>query len=306
MIHLLIIDPQNDFVDRKGALSVPGAEEDMGRLTKLVRSLTASGELGSITVTLDTHPALAIERPSWWRSVADDTPPETFTTLGIHPDGKRIVEYALVGFGSGGHAPTDREYTTANPEYLHGGPCWGRYGEEDLGGSFGYIKLLEKNTGSLHTVWPPHCIQGSWGACVFPELHEAIIDFETAFGKADSVKYIEKGKSPWTEHLSAFGAVVGNSNDERTLVQFRLVDALMQGLGEQDVLLIAGEALSHCVRATVRDLHRLARTRNMMGRIVLLTDACSSVPGFEYLGEELLEELPSMGILVGKTTDYLR
>lgn len=31
-VHLLVIDPQNDFCDPNGSLFVPGADEDMKRL----------------------------------------------------------------------------------------------------------------------------------------------------------------------------------------------------------------------------------------------------------------------------------
>ncbi len=33
-LHLLIIDPQRDFCDTDGALSVPGADKEMERLVK--------------------------------------------------------------------------------------------------------------------------------------------------------------------------------------------------------------------------------------------------------------------------------
>ena len=40
-IELLVIDPQVDFCDPKGALYVPGAEHDMKRLSAMIRRLTA-------------------------------------------------------------------------------------------------------------------------------------------------------------------------------------------------------------------------------------------------------------------------
>ena len=38
-LHLLIIDPQNDFCSSQGSLYVPGADQDMGRLARLVDRL---------------------------------------------------------------------------------------------------------------------------------------------------------------------------------------------------------------------------------------------------------------------------
>ena len=38
-IHLLVIDPQNDFCDPNGSLFVPGADEDIKRLAEMVHRL---------------------------------------------------------------------------------------------------------------------------------------------------------------------------------------------------------------------------------------------------------------------------
>ena len=36
---LLIIDPQNDFCDKKGSLFVPGADKDIKRLSKFIETV---------------------------------------------------------------------------------------------------------------------------------------------------------------------------------------------------------------------------------------------------------------------------
>ncbi len=38
-LRILIIDPQNDFCDKNGALFVPGADDDMIRLAGMIRRL---------------------------------------------------------------------------------------------------------------------------------------------------------------------------------------------------------------------------------------------------------------------------
>ncbi|MEI6761437.1 MAG: cysteine hydrolase, partial [Betaproteobacteria bacterium] len=63
--ELLIIDPQNDFLDIDGAaLPVAGADADMTRLAGwLAQHQTA---VRAITATLDSHPSVGIERTSFW------------------------------------------------------------------------------------------------------------------------------------------------------------------------------------------------------------------------------------------------
>ena len=64
-IRLLVIDPQNDFMDVDGAaLPVPGASADMARLAGFVDTMAA--QIDDIVVTLDSHASVGIERTSFW------------------------------------------------------------------------------------------------------------------------------------------------------------------------------------------------------------------------------------------------
>ena len=67
-IHLLVIDPQNDFCDPNGSLYVPGAEKDMSRLAKLIDSMRH--RLSDIHVTLDSHRKVDISHPIWFKDAA--------------------------------------------------------------------------------------------------------------------------------------------------------------------------------------------------------------------------------------------
>ncbi len=92
-IQLLVIDPQNDFCDLPAAwqpvdaltgqrtapaLPVPGAHADMQRLgefiTKGVRGLS------DISITLDSHHFLGIERPGFWMQ-GDGSDVQPFTEI---------------------------------------------------------------------------------------------------------------------------------------------------------------------------------------------------------------------------------
>ena len=81
LVHLLIIDPQNDFCDLpenyraldaatgerpQSALPVPGAHADMQRLARFIRA--SIPQLDQITVTLDSHHRLHIAHPGFWQT----------------------------------------------------------------------------------------------------------------------------------------------------------------------------------------------------------------------------------------------
>lgn len=59
---------------------------------------------------------------------------------------------------------------------------------------------------------------------------------------------------------------------------------LIDTLKRADKVVICGEAISHCVNYTVRDL-AAAWPRERLADLVLLTDCASPVPGFEAAGQ---------------------
>ncbi len=61
-VHLLVIDPQKDFMDdRDSALPVPGANADMKRLAKMIDRV--GRKLSDIHVTLDSHRVIDVAHP---------------------------------------------------------------------------------------------------------------------------------------------------------------------------------------------------------------------------------------------------
>mgnify|MGYP003665380095 CR=1 FL=1 len=71
-IHLLIIDPQNDFCNPNGSLYVPGADEDVKRLAGLVHRM--KDKIDDIHVTLDSHRKVDIAHPIWWKDASGAHP----------------------------------------------------------------------------------------------------------------------------------------------------------------------------------------------------------------------------------------
>lgn len=292
-VELIVIDPQNDFCvadngkGSKGTLVVPGADKDMARTAAMIRRL--GGKLDDIHVTLDSHRPIDISHPSWWKRVGDGAKPAPFTVLGIHPDGKRVVK---VDFSTGAPVPTDEEYTTYFPSYLNkNGPT--------TKGSFGYLEALTAGGKYPHVIWPEHCLIGSWGACVVPELHDALCWWER--DQFALVDYVTKGSNPWTEHFSGVKAEVPDPSDPDSQVNTRLI----QTLERADIVAIAGEALSHCVASTVRDIAGCFSDPRYVEKLVLLTDASSNVAGFEFLGDAFMKDMTAKGMKTSTTGDFL-
>src|SRR5215510_1863800 len=138
-IELLVIDPQVDFCDpRRGALYVPGAEHDMMRLATMVRRL--KDELDDIHVTLDSHHFIHIAHPIFWRD-SSGKHPAFFTRIS-----KSDVE--------------DGVWTPTAPSLYRR--------------ALDYVCKLQQNGRYELTIWPPHCLIGSPGHTVFPELFSAL------------------------------------------------------------------------------------------------------------------------------------
>lgn len=244
-VHLLIIDPQNDFCDFQKidgntytpALPVTGAIQDMQNIAHLIESTRS--KISDITVTLDSHHYVGIERPTYWmNSEGGDVAP--FTTI--------LLDDVI----SGRYLPRDPGRLDVTKQYLQSLEAAGKY------------HLM---------IWPVHCQIGSWGACV----HEKVMNAYNAW-EMDRQKFVSKvtkGSNPFTEHYSPFMAEVPTEDPLTHMNQ-----NLLRSLSSADCILVAGEASSHCVKAGVEHLSQKIYHGDK-SRIVLLTDCMSPVAGFE-------------------------
>jgi nicotinamidase-related amidase len=252
---LLVIDPQNDFLDIDGAaLPVPGANADMNRLA-LWLSLHARA-VQSITLTMDSHPSVAVERTSFWRA----------------EDGTEVPPFTVV-------TAADVRSRRFLPRH-----------HQRTAQTLAYLDALESAGQRQLVVWPVHCVLGTWGHNLHAGLHTAIAQWE-----ADTdctCEKVLKGFHPMTEQYSAFRAEVPREDDPRTGLNRELLRRLGQGA---DRLLIAGEASSHCVAASVDDLlQNLPQKR--LERTVLLTDCMSPVTGFEAAAQGMVDRARAKGV----------
>jgi len=267
-IRLLIIDPQMDFCDgpANGALPVPGAWDDLVRLGRLIDRL--GPRLEAIDVTLDSHHAMDIAHAPWWVNQAGaQAPPFTMITAAD-------VEAGV--------------WTPANPAWRER--------------SLRYVRQLEANGKYALLVWPTHCLIGSAGHAVQPDLFAALRRWEEHRGGL--VNFVAKGANPFTEHYSAIAAEVPDPSDGATLPNTALLDRLR----DSDLVLVGGEALSHCVKATMTDIAD-AVGADHVGKFVLLTDCMSPVPAlpggpdFPALGRAFVADMVARGMRVATSDD---
>ncbi len=260
-VHLVCIDPQNDFCDKdRGSLYVKGSDRDMKALADFISR--AGDTLSDISVTLDSHSTLHIAHPIFWRNSKGEHP-QPFTAI-ARPD----VEAG--------------RWTTTNPR-------WMKRGLE-------YVTALEKNHRYVLTIWPPHCLIGSWGHGVYPAVSDALIAWENKnFAR---VSYLVKGSNILTEHYSAVRADVPDDEDEST----KLNSAFIDTMSVADRIYITGEALSHCLANTFQDVAEAFGEENIK-KFVLLRNTTSSVPGFEALGENFIKDMVKRGMRVMDTAD---
>ena len=279
--HLFIIDPQNDFCKQgeapvfdqfwrvtnadkaSGTLSIPGADKDMDRLADMIKGNLR--QIRTITTTLDSHNDIHIAQPVF-----------TVDSNGNHPNPFTLIENADVK--SGKYRGSRPEWTMILDEYTAKLEATGKY------------KLC---------VWAPHCLIGTKGHAVVDSLNSAFREWSSQRGL--NINYITKGSNPFTEHYGAVQAEVTRDDDTTTKLNSNLIK-LLQNTGSDDIL-IAGEALSHCVATTIRQV-AAEFTPDQIKKFVLLEDACSNVPGFEKYGEEFVVEMKAKGMRTSTTKQY--
>ncbi|WP_191015292.1 isochorismatase family protein [Treponema zioleckii] len=212
-------------------------------------------KIDDVHVTLDCHPFFHIAHPCFWKDANGNDVP-LYTT----------ISYA--DFAEGKYTPSVLALRPRVEEYL--------------------IALENQGKYQLR-IWPPHCILGTSGFSVYDALWQSLNDWER-FRPGNMVDYVVKSKNPLTEHYSAIRAEVPDPSDVSTRTNFTLIDKLKQA----DTIYVAGEALSHCVANTLRDLFIYISPR----KITLLRDCTSTLKPFEQQAEDFIQEFTAKGMNV--------
>jgi nicotinamidase/pyrazinamidase len=276
-IQLVIVDDQYDFMDNAdSALPVPGGNDDADRVAELIRN--HGHRFSDIHVTLDSHHPVDVGHPTMWQDSAGNAP-APFTAImaqdirdGVwRPRNADARPAALDG-------QTIREYFTD------------------------YAQKLEDQGSHVLMVWPQHCLIGTPGHAVQANLAAALKEWEER--EFANVNYVTKGTNPWTEHYGALQAEVPMASDPAT----GLNTNFLQVLGEADLVVIVGEALTHCVLETMRQIVNNVDPA-LINKIALLIDCSSPIPAvpggpdFPAMATKAIEEMKARGLQILKSTD---
>lgn len=213
-----------------------------------------------IMVTLDTHQFVDIGHPIWWTDDRKEQP---------------------------------KPFTVITRKDMEEGK-WKTARDEDQDWSFNYVKKLEENKRFQHTIWPYHCIIGTPGHGIVPSLNKALEWW--ARENSREVTFVWKGTNPKAEMYSAFKADVEVPGADETKLNKQLLDRLYK----QDNIVICGEASSHCVLYSLKDMIDYFDTKGGKSpSITMLNDCASPVTGYEKSTKEQYREL-------NERCDYLR
>ncbi len=284
-IRLLLIDVQNTFCIPGFELFVAGrsgtgAVDDNTRLCRFIyRNLHVITEA---VVTMDTHHPIQVFHSVF---LVDEN--------GSHPDPFTVVTEEDIRQGRWRFNESLAEALNISPEY----------GREYLEH---YTRQLKESGKYDYMIWPYHAMLGSIGHALVPAVEEAL--FFHGMARCTQPDCSIKGENPLTEHYSVLGPEVRRDRESRQIgaKEHKILDKLV----ESDALVIAGQAKSHCLVWTVKDLLEeiTARDKSLAEKVYILEDCTSPVvvPGVADYTEEssrIFRSFSEAGMNVVKSTN---
>ncbi len=284
-ICLLPVDVQNTFCIPGfelyvGGRSGTGAVDDNRRLAELVyRNLDVITE---ICPTMDTHQAMQIFH----------------TIFLINDRGEHPAPFTLIS-----EEDVKQGVWKFNPLAGHSLGMDEAYGQQYL--AYYTHRLKEGGRYDL-TIWPYHAMLGGIGYALISAIEEAT--FFHCIARYSQTDFQIKGNNPKTENYSVLGPEVLKDRDGRRIAQKNT--RFIQKLLKFDMVIIAGQAKSHCVAWTIDDLLQgiLVRDKKLAEKVYLLEDCTSPVvvPGvLDYTDQAnaAFQRFAEAGMHIVRSTD---
>ncbi len=288
-ICLLAIDVQNtfcipDFELFVGGRSGDGAIADNVRLCEFIyRNLDRISE---IAPTMDTHTAMQIFHPIFWINNLGEHPIPNATLIALEDvqQGKWVVNPAIA------HSLAKDNYAALQQHALH------------------YVQQLSDKGKFPLTVWAYHSMLGGIGHALVSAVEEAIFFHNMA--RHSQTNFEIKGSNPLTENYSILRPEVMDGADGKAIAPKNT--RFLQKLLEFDMVIIAGQAKSHCVAWTIEDLlsEILAIDPQLAHKVYLLEDCTSpvvvpNVADFTEQADAAFQRFAEAGMHLVKSTDAI-
>jgi len=275
------------WYEPKGSLAVPGSHVNAQRIADAIYENKST--IGSIVVSLDAHHINHIANPSFWERGDNQT-----LYMYSNPEQRKKLKAYRIGdppdpFTTITHSDVKSDVWRARDRNMRE---WAAY----------YTTKLEEQTKSGHTVWPEHCIVGTPGQAVVKVIMDALTAW-TKHKPGRTITWVLKGQNNKTEMYSALKAEVPVPEDAST----ELNTGLMDFLAKHKKVFVCGQAMSHCVNLTYRDLaaHYSAEMR-LLEKLVLLQDCTSPVTGFKKQADDLLADIANPGSELGGSSSTVK
>ena len=284
-VHLVIIDGQKDFmgnddgtphsVKLENGKALTATLPVKGAVSDMKRLAKLVDRVGSriedIHASLDSHHVIDVAHGGMWRD-ENGKSPNPFTLITSN-DIKNCI------------------WTPRNPNLRQR--------------MIDYTFALESGGNYFLIIWPEHCLIGTWGHNVQADLAEALLRWERS--QYANVDYVVKGTNPYTEHYGALMAEVPDPSDPST----QLNTAFLGVMQDADIIGFAGEASSHCVLTTLKQVVQNIGKEHLK-KFHLLTDCMSPVapapgtPDFPAIADRFLKEMAVEGMTLTTSTEFLR
>jgi nicotinamidase/pyrazinamidase len=215
---------------------------------------------------------------------------EIFVTLDTH----RVLDIAHPLFWEDPNGNTVAPFTLITSEAVKAGKWRPRYHQEYV---LSYLETLEKEGEFKHFIWPEHCLIGSRGAALDDTVLLALLSWTHRTGR--DYQAVIKGTNPLTEHFGVFRAQVPIEGAPET----QLDEKFLSNLGSFDRVVVVGEARSHCVATSVKQI--LLYAPGLIPKVTILTDCISDVTGWGDLADPIFDEAKQKGVEFTTSREFL-
>ena len=286
-ICLLPVDVQNTFCIPGfelyvGGRSGTGAVDDNRRLCEFIyRNL---GVITEICPTMDTHQAVQIFHSIFLINDRGEHP-APFTLISEEDIRKGVWKF--------------------NPAVGYSLRITEKDGQQFL---LHYTRRLKAGGKYELTIWPYHAMLGGIGYALVSSLEEAV--FFHSIARYSQADFQIKGDNPLTENYSVLSPEVLEDPEGNEIASRNT--AFIRKLLQFDIVIIAGQAKSHCVAWTIDDLLSdiLNMDRNLAKKVYLLEDCTSPVviPGvidYTEQADAAFRRFAGAGMHIVRSTDPL-